>query len=241
MTGNSACHMCGRCSGHRDAVTLTTRSPNTEVLDLPDREVTRWEVMTLVFGVFGIALGAFQWTASPWFITMKQQAATWLINHNSFTLLQDNAPWWLLTHYPEVNDVFSWLDGLCILAYIGATALLVGGVILIMLWLAECLLGVSGSMWRLAYGLTPLAGISVFMGLSGLTVSMLTGEHINMSWVPGVRIALLVLGVSWSAWLVWRMVSEIATPMWNRLAATFVVTLGGGPVVMSWVFLYFIW
>ena len=32
MTGNSACHMCGRCSGHRDAVTLSLRSPNQELL-----------------------------------------------------------------------------------------------------------------------------------------------------------------------------------------------------------------
>ncbi|MBP8925712.1 MAG: 4Fe-4S binding protein, partial [Pseudomonadales bacterium] len=50
MTGNSACHMCGRCSGHRDAVTLSLRSPNQELLTLPAHEVTRWEVATLVFG-----------------------------------------------------------------------------------------------------------------------------------------------------------------------------------------------
>lgn len=29
-----------------------------------------------------------------------------------------------------------------------------------------------------------LAGVSVFLGLSGLTVSMLTAEHVDMSWVP---------------------------------------------------------
>ncbi|MBI1425358.1 MAG: 4Fe-4S binding protein [Gammaproteobacteria bacterium] len=241
MTGNSECHMCGRCSGHREAVTLTARSPNAELLNLPEHHVSRWEVMTLVFGIFGIALGAFQWTASPWFIAMKEQAATWLINHNAFALLDNNAPWWLLTHYPEVNDAFSWLDGLCILAYIGATTLLVGGTMLALLWLAQRLLNVRGSMWRLAYGLTPMAGVSVFLGLSGLTVSMLKAEHLDLVWVPDVRIALLTLGVSWSTWLVWRMIAAMATPIWKRLAATLVVMMGVSPVVLSWVFMYFIW
>ncbi|MBK6286416.1 MAG: 4Fe-4S binding protein [Pseudomonadales bacterium] len=241
MTGNSACHMCGRCSGHRDAVTLGLRSPNQELLTLPAHEVTRWEVATLVFGVLGIAIGAFQWSASPWFIALKQLLAAWLINQNAFVLLQDNAPWWLLTHYPEVNDVFSWLDGLCILAYIGATTLVLGGAILAMLWLAQWLLGAQGAMWRLAYGLTPLAGVSVFLGLSGLTVSMLTAEHLNMNWVPGARIVLLALGVSWSGWLVWRMIESLATPFWNRLMATLLVMVGTIPVVASWLFMYFLW
>lgn len=241
MTGNSHCHMCGRCSGHRNAVTLTVRSPNTEVLNQPDREVTRWEAATLIFGVFGIALGAFQWSASPWFIAMKQQLATWLINHDAFTLLQANAPWWILTHYPEVNDVFSWLDGLCILAYIGITTLLVGGTILSMLWLAERLLGMAGSMWRLAYGLIPLAGVSVFLGLSALTVSMLTAEHLDLAWVSDVRLSLLVLGIVWSGWLVWRITAKMTTQFRRRLAATVVVVLGASPVVISWVYLYFVW
>ncbi|MBP8925481.1 MAG: 4Fe-4S binding protein, partial [Pseudomonadales bacterium] len=188
-----------------------------------------------------IAIGAFQWSASPWFIVMKQGLAGWLINHDAFVLLQDNAPWWLLTHYPEVNDVFSWLDGLCILTYIGATTAVLGGAILTMLWFAERLLGTRGSMWRLAYALTPLAGVSVFLGLSGLTVSMLVAEHLDMSWVPSARIALLALGVSWSGWLVWRMVESLAAPLLNRLAATVVVMIGTLPVVASWIFMYFLW
>ncbi|KIZ40379.1 membrane protein, partial [Rhodopseudomonas palustris] len=32
MKGGSACHMCGRCSGYRGAVTLARRSPNQEIV-----------------------------------------------------------------------------------------------------------------------------------------------------------------------------------------------------------------
>ncbi|MBI5783030.1 MAG: 4Fe-4S binding protein, partial [Gammaproteobacteria bacterium] len=109
MTGASACHACGRCSGHRDAVQLAARSPGTEVLSLSSDTVSRWEVILLLFGVLGVALGAFQWSASPWFVALKQAIAAWLVAHDSYALLADNAPWWLLTHYPEANDVFTWL------------------------------------------------------------------------------------------------------------------------------------
>ena len=34
MTGPSECHMCGRCSGHLDAVWVAPRSPNSEVVAL---------------------------------------------------------------------------------------------------------------------------------------------------------------------------------------------------------------
>ena len=32
MKGGSACHMCGRCSAFRGAVTLARRSPNHEIV-----------------------------------------------------------------------------------------------------------------------------------------------------------------------------------------------------------------
>ncbi|MCZ7655463.1 MAG: hypothetical protein M5R42_16250 [Rhodocyclaceae bacterium] len=40
-----------------------------------------------------------------------QKAAEWLVEREWFGPLESNAPWWLLTHYPEANDVFTWLDG----------------------------------------------------------------------------------------------------------------------------------
>jgi len=243
MTGNSACHMCGRCSGHRNAVSLATRSPEQEILAMPSRDVSRWEVRLLLFGMLGMAAGAFQWTVSPWFVNLKQAVASWLINQNAFLLLQDNAPWWLLTHYPESNDVFSWLDGACILFYIAASALLIGGGMLLLLRLAGRLLEQRDLSWRLAYCLIPLAGINLFLGLSSLTVSMLRGERLDLAWVSGVRMMLLLVAVVWTGHLVWRMTGhEMQSGFGGRRAAAWGLVMSGVSLItLSWLMMFFYW
>lgn len=205
MTGTSECHMCGRCAGHRGAVTLAARMPGREVTETA--AARPWEARLLVFGMLGVAFGAFQWSASPWFVALKQRAAGWLVERDSFVLLQDNAPWWLLTHYPQANDTFSWLDGLLLLAYIGGQALLVGGWIWGMLHLAGRLLpGMArDNALRLSHALIPLAGVSIFVGLSQLTSGQLQGEGIALDWAAHARMGLLAAGMGWSLWLGWGM------------------------------------
>jgi hypothetical protein len=241
MTGASACHACGRCSGHRDAVQLAARSPNAEVLRLSPGAVSRWEVILLLFGVLGVALGAFQWSASPWFVALKQSIATWLVAHDSYALLADNAPWWLLTHYPEANDVFTWLDGLMVLFYIGTVALVTGGWILASLWVAGKFLGRPGECWRLAYAFIPLAGIGAFLGLSMLTVTLLRAEGLTLAWVSGARAALLIAAVGWSAWLAWRMLAKTGTTYRRRLLAFGTMLAGMALPAGMWFIQFFVW
>lgn len=228
----TACHACGRCSGHRGAVWLTARSPNAEILAA--EPVSRWEVALLLFGVLGLATGAFQWSASPWFVALKQTSAIWLIEHEALTLLQDNAPWWLLTHYPEANDVFTWLDGLCILLYLGTYALGVGGFALAMLWLAQKLLGRASLMWRLALALVPLAGASVFLGLSMLTTTQLAAERVTLPWLPEARTLLLGLALAWSAALAARLIQPLGASIARRLLAWGATLVAMLPVATLW-------
>ena len=241
LSSASACHACGRCSGHRDAVRLETRSPNQEVLSLKASQASRWEVAALVYGVLGIAIGAFQWSGSPWFVIIKEAVAGWLVEHDSFWLLQDNAPWWLLTHYPEANDVFTWLDGLLILFYIGATALVLGSWILAWLFVAQRILKREALMWRLAYSLIPLAGASVFLGLSMLTVTMLKAEGMTLAWVMPLRVGLLTLAVGWSGWLATRLIAMVPVPSWRRLAAGSAALLALSLVPLAWGLQFFVW
>lgn len=208
MKSASACHACGRCSDYRGAVQLAARNPASEILNTRSRDVSHGEALTLIFGVLGIATAAFQWSASSLFVRMKLAAATWLVEHDMFLLLQDNAPWWLLTHYPEANDVFTWLDGLSILAFILGGGSLLGMALLIPVWLAARIANLPTLPWRrLTLGLVPLAGMSVFLGLSMLTLGHLKAERMSLEWVAPVRLALMVIGSLFSAYLGWRLIA----------------------------------
>src|SRR5262249_32935077 len=111
MKGAGDCHMCGRCSGFRGAVQLSLRSPNHEIVHVAGGQANAWETALILFGMMGIAVGAFQWSSSPWYVAAKQALAEWLIDHGVTWPLEAVAPWWLLTNYPAQNDILSLLDG----------------------------------------------------------------------------------------------------------------------------------
>ncbi|UDG81974.1 4Fe-4S binding protein [Candidatus Vallotia cooleyia] len=195
MKSASACHMCGRCSGHRNAIMLSWRSPAQEVIELGGTAANRWDTVLILYGMLGIAIGAFHWTISPIFVLIKQSLAAWLIDHDIMWPLQTNAPWFIFTHYPDQNDVFSWLDGGLVISYIVTTGLLYGTALLACISIGNLLLGPwnSSRLHHFAQALIPLAGMSVFLGLSSTTVSMLRAEHLPLSWVPDAWFALLAL------------------------------------------------
>ncbi|MBI5330780.1 MAG: 4Fe-4S binding protein [Betaproteobacteria bacterium] len=201
MQSASACHMCGQCAGQRGAVALAGRRPGAEIV--PGAAPDPWGARLLVYGMLGAALGAFQWSASPWFIAAKQGLAVGLLERDIAWPLETPGQWWLFTHYPEVNDAFTWLDGGLLLAYLAATALVAGGWIRLCLGLAA---RTAGRGWvRLAPALIPYAGASVFVGLSLLTTGQLSGEGVTLPWAHPARLALLALAALWSARLAWRL------------------------------------
>ena len=237
MTSAAQCHACGRCSGHRDAVELSARSPNAEVLAGKAPRTT--EALLLVFGMLGVAIGAFQWTVSPWFVALRQRAAEWLVDKEVFWPLETNAPWWLLTHYPEANDVFTWLDGALILAYIGAVAAVLGGAVLAGLTFAARMAKID---WRaLALSLIPLAGIGLFLGLSMMTATHLRAEGAPLGWLAVARGALLASGLLWSGWLGMRLLFDRAPgPRHAALALPF-LALPLAAVGTAWSLTFYVW
>jgi polyferredoxin len=247
MKGAGDCHMCGRCSGYRGAIALTPRSPEAEIVDVAGGDA--WQTTLLVLGMMGIAMGAFLWSASPWFVTMKQAAATWLIDQDITWPLLDNAPWFILTHYPDVNDSFSWLDGMCILFFIAATSAVVGGAIYAGLWLADrCLPAMAGrTRWggagvhKLAQSLIPSAGIGVFLGLSATTITLLKHEGVKALWANPVRFTLLTLAVAWTLRLAWRVIGQRTPSMGRRLAAWLVFAASLAPFCYAWVLFFVTW
>jgi polyferredoxin len=238
MTSASACHACGRCSGEHGAVKLALRSPAREILATSAREATTGEAMTLIFGVIGMATAAFSWSASAYFIQIKTTLADWLIEHDWLALLQDNAPWWLLTHYPAAHDVFTWLDGLCILAFILGGGGALGLAVWAAVWLAARVLRDPSVSWqKLSLTLVPIAGAGVFLGLSMLTLGHLKAEGVLLAWVPAVRGALLALATGFSAYLMLRMC--LARMTWSAVAGLFAILLPLALIVRVWLAVLF--
>ncbi|WP_255501024.1 4Fe-4S binding protein [Mitsuaria sp. WAJ17] len=193
------CHACGRCSGHRQAIALRGRWPGAELLQSArDPQARLQAALLLVYGLFGVALAAFQWSGSPLWVALKQAAVDAVLEGGlGLWLLEDTAPWWLLTHEPQAQDVFLWIDGLCILVYIGTATVLVGGLLHLLLRIAaRC----SGLDWaQLALTMTPLGAMTLFVGLSQMTLSQL--RTVGLAWpsfVLAARLGLLGAATLWS-------------------------------------------
>ena len=241
MTSASECHACGRCAGQRDAVVYSARSPFAEVLDL-DAPARTPDALTLLYGVLGVATAAFQWTLSPWFLKAKLALGDWLVEHDHFALLDNDVPWWLLTHYPEASDLFTWLDGVLILAYLLGGGFLLGSLLLAGPALAARLVKTEALTWqRFSLALTPLAAASVILGLSMLTVTHLKAEHLWLGWLPVFRITLLGAGCLGSLWLALSLVRRATAGMLRRYSAFMTMLFPTCLMATIWTLVFFIW
>jgi polyferredoxin len=243
MTGPSECHMCGRCSGLHGAIALAARSPNREVVALDANAAQRWDAVLIVFGMIGLALGAFEWSATGAFVALRTAAIEYFVEHGPAWILADNAPWWILTNYPEAHDVFTWLDGALISGWIVGTALLVGGWVSVWLAVAARALpdwqsdSLRANAYALSYTLIPLAGAGLFVGLSSLPATLAHGEGIRLAWLPQMRAALLAAGACWSLYLAYRQVEQRVAPTrrTGALAAPLLaVATAIGGVLAAW-------
>ena len=243
MEGTSDCHMCGRCSGHRDAIALAPRTPNHEVVVLGEHLATGWQTLLLLVGLLGIALGAFQWTVNPHLGEAKQWLANWLIDRDILWPFAENAPWWLLTNYPAQRDVFSWLDGGLLLAYLGGMGVLMGvGLSLPLVWTTR-LLGPwkTQRFYHLSQALIPMAGFGVFLGLSALTINLLKAEGVPVYWANDVRLGLLLIGNLWSTSLFFG----IAKRYTQTLPVALLAVLAASPCLLlidyAWALTFWLW
>jgi hypothetical protein len=243
MTGAADCHMCGRCSQHRNAITLTARPFASEILATAPTEHRLWESTLILFGLCGVAIGAFHWTASPWFIWLKQTMAVWLVEHDVLWPLDTDISWWLLTHYPGNNDVFSWLDGFSILLYIFLTMAVLGLLLTAFTGLAcVALKHVPKTCFNhLVQSFIPMAGCGVFVGLSATTVSLLRAEHLALGWVNDVRAGVLIIATVWSAWIAWQITQRYNAVYWRRCVAVLLMVMGLVLLNYCWLLLFLLW
>lgn len=243
MRGASDCHMCGRCAGFKDAVALETRPASQEIVHVSGGNAKPWETALIVFGLLGVAPGAFLWSSSPWLAPIKQRLAEWLVAHDLVKLLEPSLPWWILTNYPAHNDVLSPLDGALLVAYIVATAIVLGTAIVACLAVAARALGPFrlATLHHLAQSLIPIAGCGVFLGLSATTLTQLKADGLGLGFVAPLRVALLIGASWWSVSLAWSMTGLAVRSVPARAGATAAVGAAVAISVFNWVLMFWIW
>lgn len=220
MESSSPCHMCGRCAGFRDAIVLARRSPNEEIVNIAGKKSDPWETLLIVFGLIGIAGGAFHWSASPLLVSAKQSIAEWLVAHGVIWPLDPILPWWILTNYPDQNDMLSPLDGALIIAYIVTMAIVIGSGIIAGLALSVRIAGQwqTRRLHHLAQSLIPVAACGVILGLSSLTLTMLKNEGVPMGFAPILRGSMLACSAAWALLLASRITRNWCPGPWRRIA-----------------------
>ena len=241
MRGGAECHMCGRCSGFRDAVQLDLRAPGQEVVQAANRS-GGWDSALILFGLMGVATGAFLWSSSPWYVAAKQAAAEWLVDTGIDWPLTHAAPWFVLTNYPAQNDVMTLLDGAIMLGFIGVVALLLGLALTALLAAGVRLAGAwsVARFYHLAQSLIPMAGVGVFLGLSANTVTLLRGEGVAIPLLQDLRAALIAGAAVWSIWLAWRIARAWTTGL-QRLVPPGAVAACCLVAASCWITLFWIW
>lgn len=236
LNGVSACHMCGRCAGYRHAVTLEPRSCNEEILQYGARKNNIWELRLLLYGMIGVAIGAFTWTVNPWLVRVKLVLARWLLDHDILWPLNATAPWWILTNHPANNDSFNWLDGFCIIVYILGSGVIFGAFLSLVLSLIT-VLARKGALFKqhLALAFLPLAAAGLFLGLTATTVKLLQYDGITFWWVGDLRAIILAGASLWSLYLGGRILVCYQPDIGRWTGGFILFSLSIVPVTAAWI------
>jgi hypothetical protein len=132
------------------------------------------------------------------------------------------------------------LDGVLVIAYIGAVAVLIGLATSACVALAARALGPwrSARFHHLAQGLLPIAGCGVFLGLSALTVTMLRSEGFALGFITPVRLAFLGGAALWSCVLCWQIAGVHTASRWRQAIAIVPSTAAIAIGVTTWALLF---
>ncbi|MBO9126947.1 MULTISPECIES: 4Fe-4S binding protein [unclassified Rhizobium] len=239
MQASSACHMCGRCSGHRGAIRLAWRKPAADIVFGSGRMAARWDTILIIPILLGLVPAALHWTASGAFQAMR----TWLVERcvelGFMWPLSLRLPWWLLTNYPSVNDVMNVVDAVSLLAFVALGAFTSSVLFLLPLVAATTILRRTRKVvHHLAQAMIPLATSSLFCGLLALTTSQLRSDGINLPGVDAARAALVVVAGLWSVGLFFRISSVYCRSLTRRIIATAPIAMAVAAFSATWLFIF---
>lgn len=235
LHGVSSCHMCGRCAGFRDAVTLEPRLPNEEVVKYGAEKTSLWEMRLLLYGIIGVAIGAFTWN-NAWFAAKTNALSGWFIEHNILWPLNENAPWWIFTNYPTLRDQFSWLYGSCVTIFILGSGLTFGLFLSASLSLIQRMAGKTAAFKKhLAQAYLPVGAAGLFLGLTATSINLLQKhQHITFWWLSNLRACILGGAALWCLYLAFRILQTHHLKKSTIVVAFFLFALTLIPILGAW-------
>jgi len=244
MTGSANCLMCGKCANARGAIQLTPRSMQEEIVKHGEKNGNIYDSILIIYGLGGLALAAFQWTNSFWFLHFRNVIESWFLAHSIEWVFNTNAPWWVLTHYPERGDVFSWIYGVEILSYILIVGFLLGTINAVLIGVS---VKVSGELTlkhfnHLSQSLIPLLASSIFIGLLANTLNMLQKyADLGFLQINYFKGGLLFLATCWSGYLAFNIIKQHTSSFMRRFAGFVLMLLVFAVINYTWVLMLHIW
>lgn len=181
MTGMSACHACGRCVGYRQAVQVDSRKPWDEIVGLTDSTVSNADAVMLLWGVAGIGVCS-------------------LAPQTSLIVQYANR---MLDGIGIAGMPFFWSKLLM--------ASVSGSMVALVLYALQCFFAHLQKVvsWKLlSFGLLPVAGWGVFLGVCRMGVAVWQEYGFDLFWFAYVEKAVMLVAVILSlkigSWLMRR-------------------------------------
>ncbi len=218
---------------------LRLRRPGEEIEQISARNPNLSEILFLFLGG-GVALGGFLWGVLPLFNSLRDSLGEWAIDHDLSWLLQVG-PSWLMSVHPDRREVFLWLDFVMISGFMSAVMLAftvgLSALTLASAWIAGRL-GAGRSLGQrfleLGYQFTPIAMVSLLLGLGGGLFTALKAIGLPLAAVAGIKVALFVGGILWSLWLADRILRTQGVTGLRAVPALVPGLIGTAAVALAW-------
>lgn len=241
LNGGASCHMCGRCTNFKNSIALQPRSVNEEIVKYGAFQTTNWDRYLLLFCMIALAIGAFTWTKNPYFISYKQTMVLFFINQNIYWVFSENVPWWILTNYPSIRDIFNWVDGFCLTTYILAYAVILGGFLNFIIYLCYKISNKIINKNQFSMALLPLAFAGLFLGLSATSIKILNAGNIDIPGVNIIRAILLIICFYWCFALAYKILKNDEISFKKIIQILSVFSLAPFSIIILWLYMFWLW
>lgn len=227
---SSNCIECFRCVNPEatDTLHLKIRRPGLEIEEIQKREPNLWEVLFL-FLATGLALGAFHWQVNPIYVNYKQALGSLFLNIGLGDFIGRSGPWWIMVHYPEAGEVFSWLDFISIMTFMIGSMAIAAGALFSLTFIAAMILRERGRVMktiiRLGYLYAPVALVSLVLGLGLMLFKSLADIGLSGMTVKMFQVGLFASGGMWSLYLAIRLQGRWSLAVIPSVAGTGFVAL----------------